>query len=139
MEVQDPPTILVLRRKAIRQYPDGQKVALYVNDKYDLSISVPYVTGRIGVMKATAVSEETELDEAVIHHLHHIFKTKTSSEVKFKNGSQARINHQTAKAVVDLHSQLNPENKIKIENIVNDSPQGLMKVAQFASENLKRM
>ena len=38
----DPPAILVMRRKSIRQYPNKQRVALYYVDKIDKYITVPY-------------------------------------------------------------------------------------------------
>jgi hypothetical protein len=37
-----PNMILVLKRRGIRIFPDGRKVALYVNDKYNLVFTVPF-------------------------------------------------------------------------------------------------
>ena len=37
----DPPFVLVLRRKAIRLYPNNQKVALYYNQKLNKSFTIP--------------------------------------------------------------------------------------------------
>jgi hypothetical protein len=37
-----PAPMLVLRRRGIRIFPDGRKVALYTNDKYNLVFTVPY-------------------------------------------------------------------------------------------------
>ena len=39
---QEPPPLLVMRRKALRAYPNDLKVALYYNDKLDRYFSVPY-------------------------------------------------------------------------------------------------
>lgn len=39
-----PAPMLVLRRRGIRIFPDGRKVALYTNDKYNLVFTVPYGT-----------------------------------------------------------------------------------------------
>ncbi len=39
---QIPAAMLVLKRVGIRSFPDGRKVALYTNDKYNLLFSVPY-------------------------------------------------------------------------------------------------
>ena len=36
------PNLLVLRRMGVRMFPDGKKVALYVNQRYNLMFSVPY-------------------------------------------------------------------------------------------------
>lgn len=38
----DPPNIVMLRRKAIRVFPGGKKVALYYADKIDKYVTVPY-------------------------------------------------------------------------------------------------
>jgi hypothetical protein len=38
----DPPTVLIMRRKSIRQFPDGQRVALYYVDKINKYVTVPY-------------------------------------------------------------------------------------------------
>ena len=38
----EPPVVLMLKRKAVRLYPDGQKVALYYNKQLDKYFSVPY-------------------------------------------------------------------------------------------------
>lgn len=40
-----PAPMLVLRRRGIRIFPDGKRVALYVNDKYNLTFTVPYGEG----------------------------------------------------------------------------------------------
>lgn len=41
-DINQLPTILVLHRRAIRVYPDHQKVALYWADKINRYISVPF-------------------------------------------------------------------------------------------------
>ena len=38
----DPPTVLLMRRRSVRQFPDGQRVALYYVDKLDKYVTVPY-------------------------------------------------------------------------------------------------
>lgn len=37
-----PAPMLVLRRRGIRIFPDGKHVALYTNDKYNLTFTIPY-------------------------------------------------------------------------------------------------
>lgn len=37
-----PAPMLVLRRRGIRIFPDGSKVALYTNEKYNLVFTIPY-------------------------------------------------------------------------------------------------
>ena len=38
----DPPQILIMRRKSIREFPNGQRVALYQIDKLNRYITIPY-------------------------------------------------------------------------------------------------
>jgi hypothetical protein len=53
------PMVLILKRKSIRAFPDGQRVALYWADKLKTYISVPYST--IGIGLGPSVTEEIEL------------------------------------------------------------------------------
>lgn len=39
---QSPAPMLVLQRRGIRIFPDGRKVALYTNQKYNLTFTIPY-------------------------------------------------------------------------------------------------
>ena len=41
-EPMDPPAILVMRRKSIRQFSNKQRVALYFVDKINKYITIPY-------------------------------------------------------------------------------------------------
>lgn len=87
-----------------------------------------------------AMSEEVKLPqlmEGAIHKLHHIATTKTDGDVIFKNGATARVSAQQALAVVKLHKALTPENKVKLENQVNGSPEDMRAVIEFSNENLK--
>ena len=61
-EDKDPPLVLVIKRKAIRVYPDGTRIALYFNERLKKYFSVPYQYG--SGMDAPIQSEEVELEEA---------------------------------------------------------------------------
>jgi len=62
----DPPTVLIMRRKGIRLFPNGQRVATYKNDNLDLEVAIPYNPQTLGQHKiatiGTAVAEE-KVDE----------------------------------------------------------------------------
>ena len=53
----DPPYVVVLKRKNIRLYPNGVKIALYYSEKLDKYFTVPYGEG---VEAGSIQSEETE-------------------------------------------------------------------------------
>jgi hypothetical protein len=38
----DPPNMLIMKRKSIRQFPNNQRVALYYVDKINKYVTVPY-------------------------------------------------------------------------------------------------
>ena len=55
-EKMDPPAMLIMRRKSIRQFPNGQRVALYYVDKINKYVTVPYMAS----MWSTPMPEEVE-------------------------------------------------------------------------------
>lgn len=59
---RDMPTIIILKRKSIRVYPDNQKVGLYYSQYLDRYIAIPFGTSKKD-MPFTAINEE--VDEAV--------------------------------------------------------------------------
>lgn len=223
----DLPMMLLLKRKAVRLFPSGAKVALYHNDRLGIDISIPYNTNATNGKEVAGLNTEefiietthddlfgnyTEalkkhyevgskytdhpelsklkqkivnkygkeahshfhaaaehmlngeiakaarryakferkinenyeeyldkdfLEEGAIHKLHHIASSKQGGTVNFKNGATARVEYPQAAHIMKLHSMCTPENKQKVERLVNDSPAGLSKVADFAQENLK--
>lgn len=128
-----PPYVLLLKRKAIRLYPDGTKIALYHNKQIDKFFSVPYDTP-IG----TAIqAEEVEITEAVMDQLHKIVNDKQAQSVKFASGHSRKIDHFTASALTQVHKALNDDNKKKFADLVHKSPEHFMKASDFAFKHAK--
>jgi hypothetical protein len=128
-----PPYVLLLKRKAIRLYPDGTKIALYHNKQINKFFSVPYDTP-IG----TAIqAEEVELEESVMDQLHKIVKDKSAQPVKFASGHSRKIDHFTASAITQVHKALNDDNKKKFADLVHKSPEHFMKASDFAFKHAK--
>ena len=133
-DTSSPPFVLLLKRKAIRLYPDGTKVALYYNDKIDKYFSLPYGNA----VDAPIQAEEVEvIEEAVMDQLHKIVSAKTGDSVKFGNGVTRKIDHFTASAITQVHNALNDANKKKLADMVHKSPEHLAKVADFAFSKRK--
>lgn len=130
----DPPAILVMRRKSIRQFPNGKRVAMYYVDKLDKYIAVPY-----DHLKWTKDGEDEVLDvnENVIHHLQHIVDGNSAKSLKFKDGKTMKVDRQTAHAVLTVHKALNPENKKKVEDMAHKSREHFGRVVDFAWKHLK--
>lgn len=129
----DPPVMLLLKRKAIRIYPDQTKVALYYNSKLNKHFTVPYGDGIDSPIQA----EEVELEEAVMDTLHKIVSGKQAQSVKFANGQTRKVDHYTASAITQVHKAVNDDNKKKLADMVHKSPAHFEKVASFAFSKVK--
>jgi len=129
----DPPFVLMLKRKAIRMYPNKTKVALYYNQKLDKYFTIPYGKGIDSPLQA----EETQIEEAVMDQLHKIVDGKQTSTVKFANGQTKKVDHYTASAITQVHKAVNDENKKKLADMVHKSPEHFAKVASFAFSKVK--
>ena len=134
-EDKDPPVVLVIKRKAIRIYPDGTRIALYYNERLKKYFSVPYQYG--SGMDAPIQAEEVELEEAVMDTLHKIVNDKQAKSVKFASGHTRKIDHFTASAITQVHKALNDDNKKKFADMVHKSPEHLMRAADFAFKHAK--
>ena len=128
-EAQDPPFVLVLKRKAIRLYPDGTKIALYHNDRLDKDFAVPYSTSSQPVIQAEAVDAMGQLQKIKDSHSH--------GTVNHKDGSASKVDVQTAHAVLTVHKSLNDENKKKFADMVARSSHHMQKAANFAVSKMK--
>ena len=128
-EAQDPPFVLVLKRKAIRLYPDGTKIALYHNDRLDKDFAVPYATSSQPVIQAEAVDAMGQLQRIKDSHSH--------GTVNHKDGSASKVDVQTAHAVLMVHKSLNDENKTKFADMVARSSHHMQKAANFAVSKMK--
>ena len=128
-----PPYVLLLKRKAIRLYPDGTKIALYYNKQINKFFSVPYDTPTGTAIQA----EEVEITEAVMDQLHKIVNDKQAQSVKFASGHTRKIDHFTASALTQVHNALNDDNKKKFADLVHKSPEHFMKASDFAFKHAK--
>jgi hypothetical protein len=45
-ESLDPPAVLIMKRKSVRMFPNGQRVALYYVDKINKYVTVPYTASQ---------------------------------------------------------------------------------------------
>ena len=136
----DPPFVLVLKRKAIRLYPNKTKIALYYNQKLDKYFSVPYgpsVNAAVQSEEKNYEQDDASINEAVMDQLHKIVKDKQANTVKFANGQTKKVDHYTASAITQLHNAVNDENKKKLADMVHKSPAHLAKAADFAFSTAK--
>jgi hypothetical protein len=129
----DPPYVLILKRKAVRMYPNKTKVALYYNDRLSKFFTIPY-----GMKVELPIQgESVEVQESVMDGLHKIVAGKQAQSVKFANGQSRKVDHYTASAITQVHKAVNDDNKKKLSDMVHKSPAHFEKVAAFAFSKAK--
>ena len=131
--VGDPPFVLVLKRKAIRLYPDGTKVALYYNDRIGKMFSIPYNTNMEPVIQAEQIEEAVD----VVGQLKKIKDKHQMATINHKDGSASKIDVQTAHALLTVHNALNDENKKKFSDMMARSNHHMSKASEFAWKKVK--
>jgi hypothetical protein len=127
-KMKDPPFVLMLKRKAIRLYPNNTKIALYYNQKLNKYFSVPYGAKVDGPLQA---------EETVMTRLQEIAANKQSGVVKFANGQVQKVDYHTASAITQVYESVNDENKNNLLEMVHTSPAHFTKVADFALSKIK--
>lgn len=134
----DPPMMLILKRKAIRIFPDGKRVALYNNERLGLSFTVPYDS--VGFYQSPQGIKVEDVDaEEIMENLDHVIAfaqkgdgvSSATKHFKFADGSKLKVSHGAAKAIHMVHDALNDENKKKFANMLT-TPKGFEKAAHFA-------
>jgi hypothetical protein len=130
----EPPFVLVLKRKAYRLYPNNLRVALYYNDKLDKYFSVPYISD--GKDKTGNVVQ-AESRKTVIETLDEIIIENKSKSVKFSTGETKVVDRYMAEAIIDVFVELNEDNRSKMADMLEESPEQFMKVATFAYNKQK--
>lgn len=123
----DLPQVLILKRKSIRVFPDGQRVALYWADKLKTYVSVPYSS--VGVGYSPTVSEEVEQDN--LSELRNIHETGHTGRLKFYDGTTVDIIPEVAKTILENYEQLDEENKSIANFYINESFESLETIANL--------
>jgi len=135
-QTADPPMMMVLKRKGIRIFPDGKRVALYVNEKLGLTFTIPY-TPAIGKNDNPMVGVTEEV-EGIMETLDQVSKyaqeqapKSVEKHFKFQDGSKLKVSHGAAKAIHMVHGALNAQNKKHFETMLSD-PKQFTKAASWA-------
>ena len=130
-----PPFVLLLKRQAIRIYPNNTKIALYYNERLGKYFSIPFVGDKADMIQAQESVEQ--IDEAVMDTLHKIVAGKSAQSVKFASGHTRKVDHYTASAITQVHKALNDINKKKFADMVHKSPEHFSKASEFAFSKVK--
>ncbi len=146
-----PPYVLLLKRKAIRLYPDGTKIALYYNKQINKFFSVPYDTPTGTAIQAEEASHDPWKDKyfgpaKIIKQKYHVKTDTKSYNVKADNEDHAHklvTNHAPGSKIVSIeHKGRIMEETIEeavmdqLHKIVNDKQAQSVK---FASGHTRKI
>ena len=93
--VPDPPVMLVIKRKAVRLYPDGTRVALYWSDKLKRYFSVPYGTNIVNPIQAEEYVKELQ----------------ESDEILLNDGNSVRLTEESKRSIIGTYFSLDENTK----------------------------
>lgn len=130
---KEPPTTLLMRRKAIRQFPDGKKVVLYYIDRLAKFISIPYDDFfALGTGDIPIAEEVQDVNETVMPMLKKIAAAGVPMDVFHMDNMITKVDPVTAKSILNVHDAVNDSNKKKLEGMINKSKANFARVAAFA-------
>lgn len=118
----NPPAMLLLKREAIRMFPNGQRVALYRDNKYGLTFPVPYdQAGGFGPM--TTMGGPVNAQKGYVNEEY--------VPIIFATGEEIQVEKSTLARIAEVYSLLNDENKEKLQDMILESEETFTKVKQF--------
>ena len=118
-----PPIIMVIKRKAVRLYPDGTRIALYYNDKMKRYFSVPFGTPEADI---SGVQAENFIDE-----LRASANLTESTTLELQDGSQVELDTLMVNRIVYAYDGLEEENKEKFIDLLTSSEESFDKTYEF--------
>ena len=134
----DPPNVLIMRRKSVRQFPGGQRVAMYYVDKIDKYVTVPYTAMQWSASTPEEVEYSGEvIGEGVITQLRNIVKDNLYDRVQFEDGKRMLVTVDLAETILRVYSVLNESNKEQLAEMANKNKEHFGRVIDFALKNLK--
>ena len=117
--VPDPPVILVIKRKAVRLYPDGTRIALYWSDKIKRAFSIPY-----GPMVDAPVQAEEYIKELA-----------EAEEITLNDGITISLDEETKQQIINTYGQLEEDSKELFWQQLTESVSTFGKLYEFCRTN----
>lgn len=125
-----PPAMLMLKRQAIRQFPDGQRVVLYTDNKYGLTFTVPYdargrgfVAMNVPGMPSASISPRLMSEEV-----------ESPSVLTLASGEEVYIDNELLESLEKVFSSLTEENQQIMINMLQENKESFDRVAEFAEQ-----
>jgi len=121
----NPPAMLLLKRQAIRVFPNGQRVVMYSDNKYGLTFPVPYDYDKgFGVVNTSGTMQNQPAAKGYVN--------EEMIPIIFASGEQIEVEKQTMDKIAKVHSLLNEENKSRLRDMTLQDKEAFEKVKQFA-------
>jgi hypothetical protein len=117
--VPDPPVILVIKRKAVRLYPDGTRIALYWSDKLKRVFSLPYGPAVQPVIQAEGFVKELAESEQLI----------------LNDGNSITLNEETKQQIINVYEQLDNDSREVFWQQLTESVSSFGKLYEFCRLN----
>ena len=117
--VPDPPVILVIKRKAVRLYPDGTRIALYWSDKLKRIFSLPY---------GPAVQPVIQAEE-------YVQELMESDELLLNDGNKITLSEESKQQIINTYEQLDEESKDYFWQQLTESVSTFGKLYEFCRLN----
>jgi len=117
--VPDPPVILVIKRKAVRLYPDGTRIALYWSDKLKRIFSLPY-----GPAVQPVIQAEEYVQELI-----------ESEELLLNDGNKITLSEESKQQIINTYEQLDEESKTIFWQQLTESVSTFGKLYEFCRLN----
>jgi len=130
----NPPPMLLLKRLALRMFPDGKRVVLYIDNKYGLSFPVPYDAfapgfstvntlkpgAKVGGLRAATAAAAGYVNEETV-------------PVIFSTGEEILVEKVVMDKIKKVFDSLNEQNKERLSDMILESKETFDKVKEFAS------
>lgn len=129
----NPPPMLLLKRLALRMFPDGKRVVLYIDNKYGLSFPVPYDAfapgfstvntlrpgAKVGGLRAATAAAAGYVNEETV-------------PVIFATGEEILVEKVVMDKIKNVFDNLNEKNKERLSDMLLESQETFNKVKDFA-------
>jgi len=109
---KEPPPVLLLRRKAIRLYPDDTRIALYYSQKLDRHFSIPY---------GPKIDENPIQAEGNVMHL--------------EDGNVIELTEEMTQSISETYDSLSENNKNKFLEKLTESIESFEKIYEFCQQH----
>ena len=118
-----PPIIMVIKRKAVRLYPDGTRIALYYSEKLKRYFSVPFGTPEADM---SGVQAENFIDE-----LRSSSNLTEDTMLQLSDGTEVEMTPEMIDEIVYAYDGLEEENREKFIGPLTSSEESFDKAYEF--------